>query len=210
MIVIVDDNTERGLALRHSALSAFLPCAFCSVSEFVHFPHGKDIVVLCADREDQLSALGSADKAELIVINHTGKNIINTDAYFYSEENDGDLVQFLKARAAALCGNDADTPSYGGIYFNPEGKVVFCGRKFALTRLERTIVLLLIFGMREWYTAEDIVRSLLCKDDAGDKKQYGERPCFEYKFKIKKSMRKEADPDAPIRRLQAQSAFPRT
>ena len=73
MIVIVDDNTERGLALRHSALSAFLPCAFCSVSEFVHFPHGKDIVVLCADREDQLSALGSADKAELIVINHTGK-----------------------------------------------------------------------------------------------------------------------------------------
>ena len=49
MIVIVDDNTERGLALRHSALSAFLPCAFCSVSEFVHFPHGKDIVVLCAD-----------------------------------------------------------------------------------------------------------------------------------------------------------------
>ena len=58
MIVIVDDNTERGLALRHSALSDFLPCAFCSVSEFVHFPHGKDIVVLCADREDQISALG--------------------------------------------------------------------------------------------------------------------------------------------------------
>ena len=163
MIVIVDDNTERGLALRHSALSAFLPCAFCSVSEFVHVPHGKDIVVLCADREDQLSALGSADKAELIVINHTGKNIINTDAYFYSEENDGDLVQFLKARAAALCGNDADTPSYGGIYFNPEGKVVFCGRKFALTRLERTIVLLLIFGMREWYTAEDMVRNCFVK-----------------------------------------------
>ena len=119
--------------------------------------------MLCADREDQLSALGSADKAELIVINHTGKNIINTDAYFYSEENDGDLVQFLKARAAALCGNDADTPSYGGIYFNPEGKVVFCGRKFALTRLERTIVLLLIFGMREWYTAEDMVRNCFVK-----------------------------------------------
>ena len=56
MIVIVDDNTERGLALRHSALSDYLPCAFCGVSEFVHFPHGKDIVVLCADREDQLSA----------------------------------------------------------------------------------------------------------------------------------------------------------
>ena len=162
MIVIVDDNTERGLALRHSALSDFLPCAFCSVSEFVHFPHGKDIVV-CADREDQLSALGSADKAELIVINHTGKNIINTDAYFYSEENDGNLVQFLKARAAALCGNDADTPSYGGFYFDPEGKSVFCGRKFALTRLERRIVLLLIFGMREWYTAEDIVRSCFAK-----------------------------------------------
>ena len=205
MIVIVDDNTERGLALRHSALSAFLPCAFCSVSEFVHFPHGKDIVVLCADREDQLSALGSADKAELIVINHTGKNIINTDAYFYSEENDGDLVQFLKARAAALCGNDADTPSYGGFYFDPEGKTVFCGRKITLTRLERRIVLLLIFGMREWYSPQ-----LLCKDDAGDKKQYGERSCFEYKFKIKESMRKEADSDAPIRRLQAQSAFPRT
>ena len=119
-------------------------------------------------------------------------------------------MQFLKARAAALCGNDADTPSYGGIYFNPEEKVVFCGRKFALTRLERTIVLLLIFGMREWYTAEDMVRNPLCKGDAGDKKQYGERPCFEYKFKIKKSMRKEADSDAPIRRLQAQSAFPRT
>ena len=157
MIVIVDDNTERGLALRHSALSDYLPCAFCGVSEFVHLPPS------CADREDQLSALGSADKAELIVINHTGKNIINTDAYFYSEENDGDLVQFLKARAAALCGNDADTPSYGGLYFNPEGKAVFCGRKFALTRLERRIVLLLIFGMREWYTAEDIVRSCFAK-----------------------------------------------
>lgn len=82
---------------------------------------------------------------------------------FFLQENDGDLVQFLKARAAALCGNDADTPSYGGIYFNPEGKVVFCGRKFALTRLERTIVLLLIFGMREWYTAEDMVRNCFVK-----------------------------------------------
>lgn len=163
MIVIVDDNTERGLALRHSALSDFLPCAFCSVSEFVHFPHGKDIVVLCADREDQISALGSANKAEFIVINHTGKDIINTDAYFYSEENDGDLVHFLKARAAVLCGNDADTPSYGGFYFDPEGKTVFCGRKITLTRLERRIVLLLIFGMREWYTAEDIVRSCFAK-----------------------------------------------
>lgn len=163
MVIIVDDNTERGLAVRHSAISGFLPCAYCGVSEFVHFPHGKDITVLCAECENQLSALKTADKAELIVINHTGKEIINTDAYFYSEEKDGDLVRFLKARAAALCGNDADTPSYGGFYFDPDGEAVFCGRRITLTRLERTIVLLLIFGMREWYTAEDIVQNCFAK-----------------------------------------------
>lgn len=156
MVLIVDDSVKRRkYELRNLLYYAGIPCAVVN-SEQLRDCSPARMTVTFAENETQLSITSiRAGATDYIVVNDTGKKMINSDAYFYSWERDGIFVEFIKKRALELHGINVEYPFLYPARFN-EGRAYFYNREVRLTLTEEMIVRHLMFAKGEWHTAKEI------------------------------------------------------
>lgn len=156
MVLIVDDSAkQRKFALREKLYLAGIPCMIVN-SEQLKKKEPARITVAFAENETQLSIVSlRAGVTDYIVINDTGRKMINCDAYFYDPELDGAFADFIIRRAHDKHGIAIhNTLSYPA-RFTSKGAYFF-NRAVNLTLTEEMIVRHLLFAKGEWHTAEEI------------------------------------------------------